>query len=82
MSIKFKKLVWVETGHSHECYTTPFRFVIYEENEGLFLLETHSYKGLEQRAFCQHLNEAKDHAQTFLEIKLTQFIETSEDPDQ
>lgn len=82
MKIQFKKLVWITTGETHECYTTPFRFTIYEENQGLFLLEVHSHKGLERRIFCQTLNQAKDNAQSFLEIQLTQFIETSETPAQ
>lgn len=82
MKIQFKKLVWVPTGETHECYTTPFRFTIYEENQGLFLLEAHSHKGLEQRVFCQTLDIAKGYAQNFLEITLTKFIETSETPAQ
>lgn len=76
--IQFKKLVWVMQAGQYECYTTPFRFIIYSLNEGLFLLEMHSHKGLEQRVFCQTLNQAKDNAQSFLEKQLTQFIETSE----
>lgn len=80
MKIQFKKLSWIKLGGAHECYTTPFRFMIWETEQGLFLLETHSHIGLEQRVFCQHLEEAKNNAQKWLEVQLSKFIETSKTP--
>jgi len=78
MKIQFKKLVFQQTVYAHECYTTPFRFIIYTTENGVYLLEIHSHIGLEKRMFCIELEGAKKSAQRWFESQLTQFIETSE----
>lgn len=87
MKIQFKKLVWEQHGFSllrWKCINVVADFSIetHTTNKKYTLYINAKSAGIYTRDEFKSVEKAKEHAQSWLEAQLTQFIETSENPAQ